>query len=52
MELRDLEANRIVAGTVYDTIPGRVDYELTKSGQAFWNVLDVMLEWDCNTVRI
>lgn len=44
-ELRDLEANGMVTRTVYDTIPVAVEYELTKSGHAFRNVLDVMLEW-------
>ena len=44
-ELRDLEANGIVTRTVYDTIPVTVEYELTKSGQSFRKVLDVMLEW-------
>lgn len=44
-ELRDLEANGIVTRTVYDTIPVTVEYELTRSGQSFSRVLDVMLEW-------
>lgn len=44
-ELRDLEVNGIVTRTVYDTIPVTVEYELTKSGQSFQKVLDVMLEW-------
>ena len=44
-ELRDLEANGIVTRTVHDTIPVTVEYELTKSGRLFQNVLDVMLEW-------
>ncbi len=44
-ELRDLEANGIVTRTVYSTIPVTVEYELTNSGYAFRNVLDVMLEW-------
>lgn len=44
-ELRDLEANGILIRTVYDTIPVTVEYELTKSGQSFQDVLDVMLKW-------
>lgn len=44
-ELRDLEMNGLVTRTVYDTIPVTVEYELTKSGYAFREVLDVMLEW-------
>lgn len=44
-ELRDLEANGMVTRTVYDTIPVTVEYELTKSGQSFQKVIDVMIEW-------
>ena len=44
-ELKDLEANGIVTRTVYDTIPVSVEYELTKSGESFRRVLDVMVEW-------
>lgn len=44
-ELRDLETNGIVTRTVYDATPVIVEYELTKSGVALRNVLDVMVEW-------
>lgn len=44
-ELRDLEANGIVSRTVIGSIPVTVEYELTNSGYAFRDVLDVMLEW-------
>ena len=44
-ELKDLEANGIVTRTVYDTIPVTVEYKLTRSGESFRNVLDVMIEW-------
>lgn len=44
-ELRDLEANGIVTRTVCSTIPISVEYELTKSGKAFENVVNAMLEW-------
>jgi len=54
-ELRDLEANGILKRTVHDTIPISVDYELTKSGQLFGGVLEVMLNWGLqhreNTLR-
>ena len=32
-ELRDLETNGVVAGTVHQTVPPRVDYSLTEQGQ-------------------
>jgi DNA-binding HxlR family transcriptional regulator len=44
-ELKDLEANGIVKRTVYDRIPVVVEYELTKSGHSFSEVLDVMVKW-------
>lgn len=44
-ELKDLEVNGIVTRTVYDTIPVTVEYQLTKSGESFKDVLDVMIEW-------
>lgn len=44
-ELRDLEANGLVNRKVQNTIPVTVEYELTKSGESFQKVIDVMLEW-------
>lgn len=44
-ELKDLENNGIVKRTVYDSIPVRVEYELTESGKTFKHVLDTMVEW-------
>ena len=44
-ELKDLEVNGIVTRTVYDSIPVTVEYELTKSGESFKEVLEVMVEW-------
>lgn len=44
-ELKELELNGIVKRTVYDTIPVKVEYELTPSGQSLRYVLDAMVEW-------
>ncbi|HEY9049262.1 MAG TPA: helix-turn-helix domain-containing protein [Ohtaekwangia sp.] len=44
-ELKDLEANGFVKRTVYTTIPVTVEYELTKSGNSFKEVLDIMVKW-------
>jgi len=44
-ELRDLEANGIVKRKVYDNLSVTFDYELTKSGESFRNVLQAMLDW-------
>jgi len=44
-ELKDLEANGIVARHVYNTVPVTIEYELTGSGHSFKMVMDAMLEW-------
>ncbi len=44
-ELKDLEGNGILKRTVYNTIPVTVEYELTRSGESFKQVLEVMVEW-------
>jgi len=44
-ELKDLEVNGIVVRTVYDEQPVLVEYKLTKSGESFKRVLEVMIEW-------
>lgn len=54
-ELRDLEMNGIVKRIVHDSIPVKIEYEFTKSGKNFKNVLDAMVEWGVehrkNTIR-
>ncbi|MCB0505206.1 MAG: helix-turn-helix transcriptional regulator [Cyclobacteriaceae bacterium] len=44
-ELKELELNGILKRTVYDTIPVKVEYELTESGQSLRHVLDTMVAW-------
>jgi len=44
-ELKDLESKGMIARNVYDSIPVTVEYELTKSGKSFSEVMDVMVEW-------
>lgn len=44
-ELKDLEVIGIITRTVYYSIPVTVEYELTKLGESFKNVLDAMIEW-------
>ena len=44
-ELKELELNGVVTRTVYSTIPVSVQYELTRSGESFKKVLEVMVEW-------
>lgn len=44
-ELKDLEMNGIVIRKVYDTIPVRVEYELSESGKTLNNVIEPMIAW-------
>lgn len=43
--LKELEADGIVARTVYPVVPPKVDYRLTDIGQELCPVLDAILEW-------
>ncbi len=44
-ELRDLEADGIVARTVHQTVPPRVDYSLTAQGQRVRPFFAELLDW-------
>lgn len=44
-QLRQLEADGIVARTVHPEVPPRVDYRLTAWGQALCPALDGLLRW-------
>lgn len=44
-QLRELERDGIVDRTVYPQVPPKVEYALTKWGQAMCPALDELLEW-------
>ena len=44
-ELRDLEMNKVVKRTVYDTVPPTVEYEITSYGLSINTVLMAMHTW-------
>ena len=44
-ELRDLETDGIVARTVHQVVPPRVDYSLTEQGQRVRSVFAELLGW-------
>ena len=44
-ELRDLETDGIVARTVHQTVPPRVDYSLTEQGQRVRPVFAELVGW-------
>ena len=43
--LRELEADGLVARTVYDTIPPKVEYALTDNGAALLPALNALYQW-------
>src|SRR5947209_14052005 len=44
-QLRQLEADGVVRRTVYQQVPPKVEYRLTKWGQALCPALDGLLKW-------
>lgn len=44
-ELRDLEMNKLVKRTVYDTIPASVEYSLTDYGKSLDDVIAALRDW-------
>ncbi len=44
-QLRELERDGIVTRTVHPQVPPKVEYALTKWGQAMCPALDELLEW-------
>lgn len=44
-ELRDLEVNKLVQRTVYDTIPVTVEYSLTTYGKTLDDVIVSLRDW-------
>lgn len=48
LQLRKMEANKLVKRTVYAEVPPRVEYELTKSAQQLNPILKQLEEWGKN----
>jgi len=44
-ELKDLEANKLIVRTVYDSFPPIVEYAITDHGQSIWTVITSLKEW-------
>ncbi|HEX2606038.1 MAG TPA: helix-turn-helix domain-containing protein [Flavisolibacter sp.] len=44
-ELKDLEMNKLVKRTVYDTFPPTVEYAITDHGQSLKKVINELREW-------
>jgi DNA-binding HxlR family transcriptional regulator len=46
-QLRELEADGIVARRVYPTVPPKVEYSLTEYGQSLKRALRAICDWGC-----
>lgn len=44
-ELKELEANKLITRTLYDSMPVTVEYSLTPLGKSLTKLLDELLEW-------
>ena len=44
-QLRELEADEIVARRVYPTVPPKVEYSMTKYGRSLETALETICEW-------
>ena len=44
-ELKELENNKLISRTLYDSMPITVEYSLTPLGKSLRNLLDELLEW-------
>jgi len=47
LQLRELEADGVVARHVYAEVPPRVEYEVTEFGRSLEKILALMQEWGC-----
>jgi DNA-binding HxlR family transcriptional regulator len=44
-ELKDMEANKLVTRTVYDTFPPTVEYAVTEHGKSLYEVIAALNKW-------
>lgn len=47
-ELKDLEINKLVSRTVYDTTPVTVEYALTDYGSSLKDIISALHQWGVN----
>lgn len=50
MQLRDMEANGLIARTVYPDVPPKVEYSATELGKSLYPILELMCEWGQNNI--
>ena len=47
LQLRELEADGVIARHVYAEVPPRVEYEITEFGRSLETILNLMQQWGC-----
>ncbi|MGC3978342.1 MAG: helix-turn-helix domain-containing protein [Paludibacteraceae bacterium] len=47
-ELKDLEANKMITRTVYDTMPVTIEYEVTEYCMTLKPIIQMMTDWGQN----
>lgn len=50
-QLREMEENGLVKRVIYEQIPPKVEYSLTKHGEALRPILEMMIEWGLNYAK-
>ena len=51
-ELKDMEANKLIKRTVYDTFPPRVEYSITEHGRSLEKVVTELRNWGVEHRRV
>jgi DNA-binding HxlR family transcriptional regulator len=44
-ELKDLESNKIISRTVFDSFPPRVEYSITEHGKSLELLIETVFKW-------
>jgi len=51
-QLKKLEVNKIVVKKIYNKVPPKVEYSLTKEGEKLIPILDTMQEWGQDYLKV
>lgn len=51
-QLKKLEVNKIVVKKMYNEVPPKVEYSLTKEGEKLIPILDTMQEWGQDYLKV
>ena len=51
-QLKKLEDNKIISKKIYQEVPPKVEYSLTKEGEKLIPILDTMQEWGQEYLKV